>query len=132
MKAYLTILIFIFSLSVECQVVHKKTSKPFVVVDDRENYVNFPGGDSALHKYLSDSIIYPISAWKQGIHGTVYIQFSISTSGEISDVRLSKGLTPEIDKIVLRAVSKMPNWQWDIKDIKEKMHENTANRISHE
>lgn len=115
MKSFLTFIAFLSTVFVYGQESQPKDTIPFFYIDDTENYVYFPGGDSAFHSYLSANIVYPDSAWKNGIQGIVYVQFSIDTSGIISDVKIIKGLTPDIDAHVAQVISNMPTWEWIIK-----------------
>ena len=114
MKLFLSFITVLLFLTVQSQTAKNKDSIPFIYIDDTENYVHFPGGDSAFRLYLSDNIVFPDSIWEKGILGTVYVQFSIDTIGKISDAKIIKGLTPDIDKIVLSVMSNMPTWQWTI------------------
>ena len=116
MKSFLIFFAILFSLNVQSQIVHNKDSSQLIYVDDIENYVYFPGGDSAFHSYLSNKLVYPDSIWENGIKGIVYVQFSVDTTGKISDVKIIKGLAPDIDKTVLSVISNMPTWQWTIKN----------------
>jgi len=70
----------------------------------------FPGGETALLKWLSDNIIYPTIAAEQGIQGTVNIRFVVQPDGTIGDVEVIKGLDPSCDKEAVSKVKKMPKW----------------------
>ncbi|MEI7595684.1 MAG: energy transducer TonB [Bacteroidota bacterium] len=101
------------------------TDTSFIGIDDTELFVYFHGGKdepsslALLYKYISKNLIYPDSARKMGIEGTVYVSFSINEIGKISDINIDKGLCPEIDHEVIKLVSNMPDWNWD-KRIKPK------------
>ena len=47
----------------------------------------------------------------QGIQGRVMVDFVIGKDGKITDVRIVKGLSPEIDAEVLKVVSASPKWK---------------------
>jgi len=38
-----------------------------------EKMPEFPGGETALAKFLGKNIVYPSTAWNKGIQGTLYI-----------------------------------------------------------
>jgi TonB family protein len=69
----------------------------------------YPGGEEARQKYLRDNIIYPDSAEKNGIQGTVYITFIIEPDGSITNAKVIKG-AKELSGEALRVVEKMPKW----------------------
>jgi TonB family protein len=71
----------------------------------------FPGGTEALKQYIADNINYPESARENGIQGTVYVSFKITKEGEVTDVRLARGIHPPLDKEAVRVVDSMPDWK---------------------
>lgn len=83
------------------------------IIDDTELFINFPGGTKALAKYLKENFHYPDSAVKSKIEGKVYVGFIVDEKGKLSEIKIVKGLCPEIDKEVIRVLSEMPNWEWD-------------------
>jgi len=87
--------------------------------DYSDTDICFPGGQKAYYQFISKNVEYPESSLKAGIEGTVYVGFTINRNGEISDIRIAKGLNSEIDNEVLRVFSLMPSWKWN-KNIKEK------------
>lgn len=75
-----------------------------------EEIPEFPGGEDALQKYLSEHTKYPKAAKRSKTSGTVYVQFVINEIGEISDVQIPQSVDPALDREVLRVVNGMPNW----------------------
>jgi len=75
-----------------------------------EQMPEFPGGEEAMIKYLSENLIYPDSAKVMGIQGTVYISFIIKESGEISNAKINRGIGGGCDKEALRVIESMPDW----------------------
>jgi TonB family protein len=75
-----------------------------------EEMPRYPGGDDALMKYLSDNIVYPVSASDSGVQGRVVIRFIVRSDGSVDDAQVVKSLNPECDKEALRAVEEMPKW----------------------
>jgi len=78
-----------------------------------ESMPEFKGGETALMKYLSDHIQYPISAGNNNIQGRVILSFTVKSDGEIADIIVVR--TPdkgeELAKEAIRVVSKMPKWK---------------------
>lgn len=72
----------------------------------------FPGGKDALNHYLAKNISYPQSALDKKIEGKCYLQFIVSAKGNISNVKVIRGVPdcPECDKEAVRVVKAMPNW----------------------
>lgn len=85
----------------------EEETKIFDVVEEQPS---FPGGMGALMQWLNDNINYPAIAAENGIQGRVIVQFVVSKTGAISDVRVARGVDPSLDKEAVRVVSKMPNW----------------------
>ncbi|SHJ20454.1 TonB family C-terminal domain-containing protein [Tangfeifania diversioriginum] len=76
----------------------------------------FPGGEIGLKEFIDNSIVYPERARKNGINGTVYVDFVISKSGKVTDARISRGVDPDLDKEALRIVNTLPPWRPGRKD----------------
>ena len=89
------------------KVVEEEVVKPYVVV---EQMPEFPGGDQNMRKFLSNNIRYPMMARESGIHGTVYVTFVVNASGQISDVKLLRGIGGGCDEEAVRVVQSMPPW----------------------
>lgn len=85
----------------------EEENKVFDVVEENPS---FPGGQAALMKWLNENIKYPVIAAENGIEGRVIVQFVVSKTGSISDVRVVRGVDPSLDKEAVRVVSNMPNW----------------------
>ena len=71
----------------------------------------FPGGRDAMIKFLSENIKYPEEARKQGISGRVYVTFVVEADGEITDIKLLRGIGGGCDEEAMRVVSIMPKWE---------------------
>ncbi len=70
----------------------------------------FPGGDKARIQYFDANTPYPEDARKAGKEGTIYVQFVITPTGEVSDVKILKSVFPSLDKVAYNAIINMPNW----------------------
>ncbi len=83
-----------------------------VIYEIVDQQAEFPGGIEGLKKYLSDNLVYPSKAKDAGIMGKVFLRFVISEKGEVSNVKIMRGVPdcPECDKEALRIVKSMPNW----------------------
>ena len=81
--------------------------KVYVVV---EQMPSFPGGDSALLKYLLANVKYPVPALKAQKQGRVMVRFTVEKDGAISDVKVARSVTPSLDAEAVRVVKAMPKW----------------------
>ncbi len=83
------------------------TSTPYSFV---EQMPEFPGGELALRKFLATSVKYPTIAQENGIQGKVFVSFVVDTNGGISNVKVTRGVDPSLDKEAIRVVKSMPKW----------------------
>ena len=81
--------------------------KVYVVV---EQMPSFPGGDSALLKYLFQNVKYPVSALKAQKQGRVMVCFTVEKDGAISNVKVARSVTPSLDAEAVRVIKSMPKW----------------------
>lgn len=97
----------------EAQIVEEKAAPAdnkvthLVVVEQNPE---FPGGYSAMLKYLKDHISYPSTAQESGITGTVFVSFVVSKTGEISNTRILRGIGQACDEEAIKVVNDMPRW----------------------
>jgi len=80
----------------------------FFIVEDMPE---FPGGEAALRKYIAQSVKYPVIAQENGIQGRVYVSFVVNTKGKVTDVKVARGVDPNLDKEAIRVVNAMPAWK---------------------
>lgn len=100
----------------ESQTVEKEEEQTvFSAVDEMPE---FPGGESALMKYLQEHVNYPTAARENGIQGRVFVYFIVNEDGSISDVKVEKSVDPDLAKEAVRVVQSMPKWKPGRKDDK--------------
>ena len=71
----------------------------------------FPGGDTALHKFLLDKLEYPSIALDNIIMGRVIVSFCINEDGSVSNVKIERDVDPSLDNEVIRVIKIMPKWK---------------------
>lgn len=76
-----------------------------------EQYPEFPGGEKAMFKWLSDRIKYPEQLKGTELEMTIVAGFVIGKDGSVSEVRLLRGGNQLLEKVVLEAISEMPAWK---------------------
>lgn len=89
--------------------------KPEPVEDNRvfevvEQKPQFPGGEAALFKYLSEHIRYPAMAQENNIQGRVVVQFVVTKTGSIGEVKVIRSKDPDLDKEAIRVVKTLPKF----------------------
>ena len=84
------------------------TDEVFVVVEDQPQ---FPGGNVAMMKFISDNIVYPKEAHANGIQGRVISSFVVMKDGSINDLQIVRGVDPLLDAEALRVLGLMPDWK---------------------
>ena len=70
----------------------------------------FPGGEAAMYKWLSEHIQYPPQAAEEGVDGRVTVQFVVTKTGAIENVQVVRPRHPALDKEAIRVVKSMPAW----------------------
>lgn len=94
-------------------IVEEKKPEP---VDDNQVFTvveqkpQFPGGDAALLKYLGDHIRYPAMAQENNIQGRVVVQFVVTKTGSVGEVKVIRSKDPDLDKEAVRVVKSLPKF----------------------
>jgi TonB family protein len=70
----------------------------------------FPGGESAYFKYLTESIKYPVIAQENGIQGLVLARYRILSNGKVEFIDITNGADPLLGREVQRIIEGMPDW----------------------
>ena len=79
----------------------------FTVVEENPG---FPGGDEARIKFLQSNMKYPTMARESGIQGKVYVTFVVEKNGNVTDVKILRGIGGGCDEEAIRVVKSMPKW----------------------
>lgn len=97
----------------EVVVVEVEKPKEPEILEIVEEDAEFPGGQAAMAEFLKKNMVYPEMALDAGIGGRVYLRFVVSEKGNISNVRVTRGIAdcPECDKEAKRVVEAMPAWK---------------------
>ncbi len=90
--------------------VSQQADEKMVLFTEVEKKPSFPGGDAEMYKYLATAISYPTEAAEEGVSGRVIVSFIIEKDGTITNVKVTRGKHPALDKEAVRVVSKMPKW----------------------
>lgn len=68
------------------------------------------GGKKAFKQYLEHNLRYPEQALNNKVEGKVTVQFTIESSGQLSDFKVLKGLGYGCDEEVIRLIKSGPRW----------------------
>jgi protein TonB len=77
---------------------------PFLVVEEPATF----HGD--FRQWIGDHIKYPSDAVAAEVQGKVIIQFVVNKKGKVEDVKILRGIHPDLDLEVARVVASSPLW----------------------
>lgn len=80
------------------------------VYDMVEQAPSFPGGNQELMSYLAKNIKYPKEAQAAKKEGRVIVQFVVASTGQVTNVKVMRGVDPLLDAEAIRVVEGMPRW----------------------
>lgn len=111
------ILWFVVALSLGKVFSQNNSDERIVEVDNGYDYevvdqmAEFPGGEKALYDFVSKNMVYPPLAKENGISGKVWVQFEVDTAGNISNIKVMRGIGSGCDEEAVRVIKKMPAWK---------------------
>jgi protein TonB len=69
------------------------------------------GGLSTFYEYVEDNLVCPAEARKKGIKGNVFVQFVVEKDGQLSNIKVVKGLGHGCDEAVVTCLKSAPRWK---------------------
>jgi TonB family protein len=100
--------VVIDSIPIPIPIIQLLQDSVFMVVEEMPM---FPGGDVALLKYISKHINYPEVAKENNIQGKVIVRFCVTAKGDVNQVSIFKGVSPELDAEALKVVKTLPDFK---------------------
>lgn len=102
---------FVISLGIKAQ----ESENTLIIVE----VAQFPGGKSALNKFLAENIKFEVTENYIGMfppeegcrEGYIITRFTITKEGEIKNIGIEKGICPEYDNQAIEIIKKMPRWK---------------------
>ena len=91
-------------------IVEEKKPEKEEVFRSVEQMPQYPGGDAELMKYLSSHIQYPAMAIENNVQGRVIVQFVVTKTGDIGEVKVVKSVDRDLDNEAVRLVKKLPKF----------------------
>lgn len=71
----------------------------------------FQGGDNAMWQYVNKNIRYPEECAERNIQGRVTVQFVVEKDGSVGDVKIIRGVDPQLDGEAVRLVRTFPKFE---------------------
>lgn len=81
----------------------------FVIVEEMPTFRG--GGVEKFRSWVFRNLKYPPIASENGVQGRVYVDFVVEPTGEVSNVKVVRGVDPSLDKEAIRVVSSSPKWK---------------------
>ena len=92
-------------------IVEKKVeAEPEKVFTAVEQMPQFPGGDAELMKFFSKNIKYPTMAMENNIQGRVVVQFVVTKTGAIGEVKVVRSVNRDLDREAIRVCKSLPRF----------------------
>ncbi len=106
----------LWSVAQADNVLPREDQKPVASVDNEIYSVvsqdpQYPGGQVAMAKFLSDNLVYPAEARDKGITGRVVVTFVVEKDGNVSNVKVLRDIGGGCGAEAVRVVKKMPRWK---------------------
>ena len=79
--------------------------------DQRPMFLNSADPKQFLEKWVYQYLKYPQEAVRDGIQGRVMVEFIIGIDGKVTDVKVVKSVSPELDAEAVKVVSASPKWR---------------------
>ena len=77
----------------------------------------FKGKDAnAFSRWVSERLVYPAKARRNGITGTVMVAFTVDQNGKVGNVEVVDSVDPQLDAEAVRVISSSPRWKPGVKD----------------
>lgn len=76
-----------------------------------EEMPRFPGGIGALMKWLDAHIIYTYASVRAKTEGDMEVTFVVDEDGRVCDPKVTRSLSPSLDRTALAAIRDMPRWE---------------------
>ena len=112
-KILFTFIAFICLLSAKAQKTdtvknNDDANKIFVSV---EKPPQFPGGMGEFYRFVAKTARYPASAREQNQQGKVILSMIVEKDGSLSNIKVVRGVSVDIDKEALRVMNLSPKWE---------------------
>ena len=83
----------------------------FYDCDQRPTFLNSADVAPFMEKWVYANLKYPEDAVRDGVQGRVMVDFIVDKDGKVTDVRVVRGVDPELDEEAVRVISASPKWK---------------------
>lgn len=80
------------------------------IIDFPDVEATFPGGAAEMQKWINSNVQYPQTSIEMNEQGRVYLSFVVEPDGKISNVKVERGVSADLDKEAKRVIRRMPPW----------------------
>ena len=80
-------------------------------VDAKPMFLNSDDPNTFLERWVYPYLKYPRYAQENGIQGRVLVDFVVDEKGQVTDVKIVRGVHASLDEEALRVVSASPKWR---------------------
>lgn len=84
---------------------------PYYECDQRPSFLNSTDPRQFLSRWVYQYLKYPPQAVRNGVQGTVMVDFIIDRSGKVTDVRVARSVSEELDAEAVKVISASPKWK---------------------
>jgi TonB family protein len=79
--------------------------------DVRPSFLNSTDIRKFLEQWVYQYLKYPSQAMRDGVQGRVMVEFVVNRDGKVSDVRVVKGVSEELNAEAVKVISASPKWK---------------------
>ena len=108
--ATLSVLALLLIVNTNAMAQNKKAAND-KVLEKAEVMPEFPGGEQAMMKFVSENVQYPEEAKEKEISGRVLVGFIVEKDGSVNEVKIVRGIGGGCDEEAVRVVKAMPKWK---------------------
>jgi protein TonB len=76
-----------------------------------EQIPEFPGGIAKFFEYVGKNLRYPDEARHKNIQGKVFVGFVVEKDGSLSDIKILRSASPDLDAEAVRLLKACPRWK---------------------
>jgi TonB family protein len=97
-------------IAIDAPMPHDTSADKNKIFSAVEQIPQFPGGTQAFYRFLMTNIRYPATAFEKHIQGKVFLTFVIEKDGGLTDIKVIRSVSPDIDAEALRVMNMSPKW----------------------
>ena len=114
MKAILSVLLFIpvmlFSQVPITVASPEGAQNKGEIFEEVDVEASFSGGAAEMMQYIAHNVKYPEISMENGEQGKVFVEFVVNEDGTVSNIKILRGVSRDIDVEAMRVVKNMPKW----------------------